>query len=51
MNAPVSLQAEMGVVARILQCERDWCRLSVDGQRGWVQRNALWGLSRDETID
>lgn len=51
MNAPVSLQAEMGVVARILQCERDWCRLSVDGERGWVQRNALWGLSRDETIE
>ena len=32
--APVSFQAELGVVGRILRCEPDWCRISADGQPG-----------------
>jgi SH3-like domain-containing protein len=50
-NAPVVVQAELGVVARVLTCEPDWCRLSVDGERGWVQKTALWGVEPGEIID
>ncbi len=50
-DAPVALQAEMGVIARILACEGMWCRLSVEGQRGWVLRTALWGVDADEQIE
>jgi SH3-like domain-containing protein len=50
-NAPVALQAEMGVVARVVSCEPDWCRLSVDGERGWVRKAALWGVEPGEVID
>jgi SH3-like domain-containing protein len=50
-NAPVALQAEMGVVARVVSCEPDWCRLSVDGARGWVRKDALWGVEPGEIID
>jgi SH3-like domain-containing protein len=51
MNAPVVLQAELGVIARILECSGGWCRLSVDGGRGWVRDTAIWGVEPGETID
>ncbi|PZR00437.1 MAG: hypothetical protein DI533_07660 [Cereibacter sphaeroides] len=50
-NAAVSFQAEMGVVGRILSCEPNWCRMSVDGNRGWVLRSAIWGVAPGEIID
>lgn len=42
---------ENGVVAHIMECAPDWCRLSIDGARGWVNRSALWGLFPDELLD
>jgi SH3-like domain-containing protein len=50
-DAPVAFQAEVGVIGRILRCEPGWCRMSVDGQRGWVQSDALWGVDQDEVIE
>lgn len=49
-NAAVSFQAEMGVVGRILECEVTWCRVAVEGERGWVLKAALWGVDPGETI-
>ena len=42
---------ERGVVARLLTCEAQWCRLSVEGQRGWVDRRAIWGVDPHEWLD
>jgi SH3-like domain-containing protein len=39
---------ERGVVARILECQPDWCRLRAEGHRGWVRRSALWGVDAHE---
>lgn len=50
-NAPEIAYLEAGVVARIVECHRDWCRLNADGLRGWVSRTALWGLAPDEMLD
>lgn len=49
--AEVVLQAEAGVVAKILECERDWCRLSADGGKGWVRKTALWGVDPEEIVE
>ncbi len=49
--APVVAQAEMGVIARVLECQADWCRLSADGQKGWVAKTALWGVEPGEIIE
>jgi SH3-like domain-containing protein len=49
--ARVAFQAEMGVVGRLLECSADWCRMSVDGTRGWVRKAALWGVTPDETVE
>ncbi len=42
---------QAGVIARILRCEPDWCRIGVEGHRGWVERNALWGVEPHEFLD
>lgn len=48
--APVAFQAERGVLARLLECSVDWCRVNADGQRGWAPKSALWGVGMDEVV-
>ncbi|MDQ2066108.1 SH3 domain-containing protein [Xinfangfangia sp. CPCC 101601] len=50
-NAHVVAQAELGVIGRILQCQPEWCRIQSSGERGWIQKSALWGVSPDEIIE
>lgn len=50
-NAPVVLQAEAGVVARLLECRADWCRMLVSNEKGWAPKSAIWGVERDEVFD
>jgi len=50
-RSAVVFKAEKGVIARILQCDADWCRLLADGQRGWAQKSALWGVDPGEVVD
>ena len=50
-TSPVVAQAELGVVGRLLECKTDWCRVSLDGTRGWVLKTALWGVKADELVE
>lgn len=50
-EAEVNAYAEAGVVARLGSCELDWCRITADGKRGWVQKAALWGVMPEELRD
>jgi SH3-like domain-containing protein len=50
-RSAVVFKAEKGVIARILQCKADWCRLLADGQRGWAEKSALWGVDPGEIVD
>jgi SH3-like domain-containing protein len=50
-NAPVAFQAERGVLARLLECQIDWCRVNADGQRGWVIKTAIWGVDAGEVVE
>lgn len=47
----VLAQAEVGVIGRVLECSPDWCRISADGQRGWMRKTALWGVEPGEVIE
>ncbi len=49
--ATVLLKAEAGVVARIVECTADWCRLNVSGEKGWVKKTEIWGVDPGEIID
>ena len=50
-TATVVAQAETGVIGRIVQCAPDWCRIALEGQRGWVRKSAIWGVNADEVFD
>jgi SH3-like domain-containing protein len=50
-GALVRARIEAGVIARIIACEPDWCRVATSGWRGWVAKEDIWGVERDEIID
>jgi SH3-like domain-containing protein len=49
--APVLFAAQAGVVGRVLECDAGWCRLGVEGGKGWVPIADLWGVDPGETIE
>ena len=42
---------EPGVIAQVLRCREDWCRLHAGGHTGWLPRTQIWGVYRDEEVD
>ena len=51
VQSMVVFQAERGVVARLLECGVDWCRLSVNGDKGWLRKGDIWGVAPDEIVE
>ncbi|PPJ40642.1 hypothetical protein C0063_18660, partial [Pseudoxanthomonas sp. KAs_5_3] len=49
-GARVLWRAEPGVVGRVSQCARGWCRFDVRGQVGFVEATRLWGVAPEETL-
>ena len=49
-DARVVLRAEPGVVGELLDCEGEWCRIDIQGRRGWLRRTAFWGVLPEETL-
>ncbi len=48
--APV-LQAEAGVQGQLLICHDAWCQLQIKGKKGWLPREALWGVYPGENFN
>jgi len=51
LESTVVLRAEAGVIARLLECRPDWCRLSIADEKGWAQKSVLWGVDPGESFD
>lgn len=49
-NAPVSVQAQIGVQVDIESCENNWCQVNANKYSGWIKANLLWGVYPDEEI-
>ena len=43
--------ADPGVVVTIKECSPGWCRVEVQGYKGWMNRIYLWGLYDGELFD
>jgi SH3-like domain-containing protein len=50
-EAQIVMRAEAGVIAKLLECQIAWCRLTLEGERGWAPKTALWGVLPDEIFD
>jgi SH3-like domain-containing protein len=48
--SPVVARAEPGVIARLLECRADWCRVETGDISGWLQRGDIWGVYPDEVV-
>jgi len=50
LDARVVLRAESGVIGTLFDCEEDWCRVEIEGRRGWLQRSEFWGTRPGEIV-
>lgn len=50
-NARLIARLEQKVVARVMRCREDWCRIEVAGLRGWISRDNIWGVYEGEKVD
>ncbi|WP_205626863.1 SH3 domain-containing protein [Pseudoponticoccus marisrubri] len=50
-RAPETARLELGVIARLGECDLHWCELTAAGYRGWALKTALWGVRADELRD
>lgn len=50
-DATVAFRAESGVIGRVMECDGTWCRVNIDGEKGWAPMAALWGVEPGEVID
>jgi SH3-like domain-containing protein len=44
------LRAEPGVIGSLFDCEDTWCRVEIEGRRGWLQRSEFWGTRPGEIV-
>lgn len=49
-NSRAVLRAEPGVIGELFDCEENWCRVDIAGQRGWLQRDDFWGTLPGEIV-
>lgn len=49
-DSSVMALAETGAIARVGECGADWCRVSAEGQKGWVRKSDVWGVDPGEII-
>jgi len=47
-TAPVTAALELGVVARLGDCDVEWCELRTGGFKGWAPKVRVWGVKPDE---
>jgi SH3-like domain-containing protein len=43
-NTSVIAHIEPGVLGKLMECRNDWCRLDIQGHKGWIKRRYIWGV-------
>jgi SH3-like domain-containing protein len=49
-NSPAVARLEAGVVAQLLECKDQWCRVDAGGFKGWLLRSEFWGVYANEAV-
>ncbi len=47
----VQFIAEKGVLAKLISCKSNWCKIKASGNKGWIQSAHLWGVDEDEVYE
>ena len=40
-----------GNIISINKCKIDWCSISINEYKGWINKNKMWGVEETETFD
>ena len=43
-QAPIVAHVESDVLGTLLKYNKQWCQVDIEGQKGWVKRESVWGL-------
>lgn len=46
--ARIVWRVEPGVVGKLSECRRGWCRIDIRGKMGYIEAAALWGVDATE---
>jgi SH3-like domain-containing protein len=51
-NSPSIARIEAKVIGKLLSCpgSEGWCRVEIDGFKGWLRRVEFWGVHRNEVL-
>jgi SH3-like domain-containing protein len=49
-SAPPAARLMPGVIPELLNCEGDWCRLEIEGYKGWLKRDQFYGVYPSEKV-
>jgi SH3-like domain-containing protein len=49
-SATIVARLAPGVIGHLLECDAAWCRIDVEGYRGWLRRDEFWGTYPDEKV-
>lgn len=49
-DARVVMKAAPKVIGTVVECEPDWCRLEIEGRKGWIRKVDMWGVDREEVV-
>ena len=41
-------KVEKGAVGFLKECTADWCKITLDGARGWAPKTTFWGVDEGE---
>jgi len=39
------------VIGDIVECDGEWCELTIQDYSGYVEQGKLWGVYRDEKVE
>lgn len=50
-EASIVAYLETNLIADVVACANDWCRLEDERFSGWIEQNRLWGVYPQETVE
>jgi SH3-like domain-containing protein len=50
-DASVRAEAEPMVQGQLVKCRDEWCKVAIEGLKGWMKKTSLWGVYEDEKVD
>ncbi|WP_207455997.1 SH3 domain-containing protein [Azospirillum sp. SYSU D00513] len=50
-GAPAVARAEPGVMGWLQRCQGPWCEVNLQGYKGWLPRDAFWGVYENEVVE